>query len=292
MNNLTRNPHLGLGLWPAVFADPRMWQLVILGLFCLVIAVLCVVAILRLHTPLWRQDGRSEEEVNRGAATIEFVMVFPILLFMTLLLAQTAQIMVGNIYVHYAAFAATRSAIVQLPMNDIAEPSSVLWQAQNSAKYAAIRNAAVFALVPVSGTLSDGDVPGGDFREALENLYTDYARTPPNWVSRLAAGRLRYASNNTDIYVTVTWVDEDGNVNFRDLADGETYRYGPKDPITVRIEHRLHLSVPYVKAIFDDGGAEAGDGVTSSTFLRAHYTLTNQGIADQLPVVPELPRFP
>ena len=289
MNSPAHNPSLDPGVWSAVLTDPHTWLLSLVAIFCLVIAVLCTAAIVRLHAPPWR---RAVVPGAGGTATIEFVLVFPILLFMSLLLAQTAQIMAGNIYVHYAAFAATRSAIVQIPFDDVSEPSNVVRQDGVSAKYAAIRNAAFFALVPVSGLFEDGYFAGGDFREGLERMYGDYGRTPPNWVERFASGRLRYASDSTDVYLTVTWIDEAGTVRFRDLADGEAYLYGPKDPITVRIEHHLHLAVPYVNAIFADGGAEAGDGPASSALVRAQYTLTNQGIADHLPGAPELLRLP
>ena len=62
--------------------------------------------------------GRSQRRPSgpsQGTATIEFALVMPIMLFLILLLAQTTFVMAGNLFVHYAAFAATRSAIVYIP---------------------------------------------------------------------------------------------------------------------------------------------------------------------------------
>ena len=51
-----------------------------------------------------------------GTATLEFCMVIPIVLFLILLLVQSTLLMVGNQFVHYAAFAATRSAVRPIVM--------------------------------------------------------------------------------------------------------------------------------------------------------------------------------
>ena len=92
---------------------------------------------------------------NNGTATMEFVLVFPILLFFSLLLAQTTLLAGANAFIHYAAFAATRSAIVQIPTGYAPDESpNVIINADGHTKHDIIRRAAVFALVPVSGRLS------------------------------------------------------------------------------------------------------------------------------------------
>ena len=43
-------------------------------------------------------------------------------------------------------------------------------------------------------------------------------------------------------------------------ADGQAYAYGPKDPVTVRIEHRMNLAIPYVRLIFAEPDGLMGPG--------------------------------
>src|SRR5690606_37869617 len=64
----------------------------------------------------------NPQRFQAGTATMEFALVFPIFLFFILTLVQTSLLMVGNLYVHYAAFASVRSAIVQVPRNPVVDP--------------------------------------------------------------------------------------------------------------------------------------------------------------------------
>ena len=54
---------------------------------------------------------------DRGTVTIELVLVIPVVLFFSLLLVQVMLLMTANHFVHYAAYAAVRSAIVQIPVD-------------------------------------------------------------------------------------------------------------------------------------------------------------------------------
>ena len=277
---------LPANLWQILLASPWAWGYAAIALVCLACSAVAAHAVIRLgRTRRYRLRMLSDVD---GTATVEFVLVTPILLFMVLTLVQTMLVMTGNIYVHYAAFAATRSALVQIPVNDQprdGEQPNFIMASPDSLKYNAIRRAAVFALVPVSGRLDVSGQNDEQFVQGLASYYGAYDRNRPNWIDQLAARRLSYADANTEVTLLDTSLDEDNNVIFSPQQD---LTLGPKDPVTTRVEHRLHLSIPYAKAIF----ANDDNPDLAYTLIGAQYTLTNEGIADHLPDPPLLPRIP
>ncbi len=226
-----------------------------------------------------------------GTATVEFCMVFPIVLFLILILVQATLLMVGNQFVHYAAFAATRSAIVYIPA-DMTDEGGVgrnsLSLTKGSPKYDAIRASAYFAVMPVCGKLDDSNEPlrTDEFVDGLKSHFTSYGQDAPRWVDTLAADRLRYAAENTDIQIMRTVVTNQ-DVEFEEILVGDD-PFGPREAITVWIEHKLNLSVPYVRGIFADD--DHPDGRGKYALVTAHYTLTNEGINPDLPDKPDIDR--
>jgi hypothetical protein len=219
-------------------------------------------------------------------------MVFPIVLFLILILVQATLLMVGNQFVHYAAFAATRSAIVYIP----SDLTGVGGTGRNSIsltngtlKYDAIRASAYFAVMPVCGKLDTSieSLRTDEFISGLRDHFTNYGQDAPRWVDTLAADRLRYAAENTDIQIMRTVVT-DRDVDFEEVEVGDD-PFGPRETITVRIEHKLNLSVPYVRGFFADGEHPGGRG--KYALVAAHYTLTNEGVNPDLPDLPELERI-
>jgi hypothetical protein len=64
------------------------------------------------------QLGRLRQlhrEQTGGVQTLSFVLTLPIFIMVMMLIVQISQLMIGIIVVHYAAFAAARSAIVWIP---------------------------------------------------------------------------------------------------------------------------------------------------------------------------------
>lgn len=229
---------------------------------------------------------------QNGTATIEFALVFPIILFLGLTLAQVTLLMVGNYFVHYAAFAAARSAIVVVPVDyEIGgEPRNVIDSDPRSGKLRVIHEAAALALVPVAGQLDSADIDVSPFVEGLAGHFASYGQSEPNWVDRLAANRLRYAFMNTQVMLNEPLVFGD-EVEFVPLIG--VHEFGPRDPITVHVEHQLHLSVPFARVFFADGPVYVAGGAQSAyALVEARATLTNQGIDSSLPPAPELPREP
>ena len=228
-----------------------------------------------------------------GTATIEFCMVFPIVLFLILILVQATLLMVGNQFVHYAAFAATRSAIVYIPA-DLTDQGGTgrnsISLTEGTPKYDAIRASAYYAVMPVCGKLDTSNEPlnTDEFIAGLRDHFASYGQDAPRWVDTLTAARLRYAAEYTDIQI-MRAVVTDRDVDFEEIFPGDD-PFGPREAITVRIEHRLNLSVPYVRGIFADG--EHPDGRGKYALVTAHYTLTNEGVNPDLPDKPTLKRIP
>ena len=289
-------PAIGHPWWVGVVTSPFGLYCMILASLSAVIGVVCFVTLagLRRRQPALPSD--SFLKCERGTATLEFALVFPILLFVILMLTQTALAMVGNLFVNYAAFCATRSAIVQIPADYTAsggEGPNVVTNSSGYTKYDLVHKAAVFALVPVAGSDTGVGIDTDSFTKGLTSVYASQSKKPPVWIGKLMAGRLAYAYNNTDMSFMVTSGSAAsgnmaGNVfQVTDPGSGAVVTFGPRDPISVQVHHKLFLPIYYVRAAFVPMGHD-----TSYSDVTAMYTLTNEGIVDKLPDPPALPRDP
>jgi len=225
---------------------------------------------------------------SRGTATIEFALVFPILLFLMLLLAQTTMLMAGNLFVHYSAFAATRSAIVQIPRDVPGCPPNCYINSMSNDKHEAIWRAAVYAVAP-AGSRQGGSGSGvnpGAYTEGLSQFFEGFGRETPGWVEGIAGDRLAYAADHTQLTVMHVEVEQDDTVTFHGIESGQSYQFDTHEPVAVRVEHRLALGVPYINRVYSDGHTDAGEYVLVS----ARYMLTNEGMRDELPPKPNIPR--
>jgi hypothetical protein len=274
--------------WWQAFSNERMLSYTALAVLCVALLLFGALCLRRLG----RADRRKPRPGIRsdivGTATIEFALTIPVMLFLILLLAQTTFVMAGNLFVHYAAFTATRSAIVYIPADyGPGEPPNFIEHEPGSPKFDAIRSAAVFALAPIAGSLPGGNAPADAMTDALGQYYGDYARSAPRWIDRLLANRLHYADDRFNTRVTVyhSFVDSGGQVRHVDTVEGGPF-FAPAGAISVRVEHRLNLSVPIVWALFADDRA---DGRYS--LVAYQYTLTNEGVLDVLPPTPRLERL-
>jgi Flp pilus assembly protein TadG len=270
-----------------------------LGLFCIVAMAVSTLLIAVLTSAIYRSRaykiplGKRVVEVftgDSGTATVEFALVCPILMFMSLLLAQTTLLMSGNLFVNYAAYMAARSAIVQLPidMTDRGyESANQFANDPESPKYQSIHRAAALAILPVAGTVASGgssDI-AGKLAPGMNAYHVNYNKTPANWVDRQLEAKAAYAllnANTSDAITTITLVitePQGETVNYKPLpSDG--YIFGPRDPITVKVQHKFSLAFPYVGAAFSDGRLpfNAGGGLFST--ITASCTLTNEGVVD------------
>jgi len=114
---------------------------------------------------------------------------------------------------------------------------------------------------------------------------------PPRWLDTLAGDRLRYAARHTAITVMTPVVDGGAHeMVYEPIEAGERHVFEARDPVTVRVDHRLNLGVPYVNRIFADGSHTGSAGRYIE--MDADYTLPLEGIRDELPPQPTVPRTP
>ena len=59
--------------------------------------------------------GRLHRDQAGGVQSLSFVLTLPVFVIVMLFIVQVSQLMIGTIVVHYAAFAAARSAAVWIP---------------------------------------------------------------------------------------------------------------------------------------------------------------------------------
>lgn len=218
-------------------------------------------------------------KTNAGTTTLEFALTIPFLMFITMLLIETTLFTSTFLMVRYAAFTATRSAIVTIPaffsdeepLNEIYYPNPEDNSNSFYGKYKYIREAAVYAIAPIANL--DTQTAGSG---------TQYPSSSPSWVinSQRLQRKLQYAANNTIVHIYTTTLDY-GNSPPTPL-DTELSGYsivGPKDAVTVKVTHRYKLSMPIVKSLIGD------DDKTID--ISAHFTLNNEGITHLLPPIPK-----
>jgi hypothetical protein len=225
---------------------------------------------------VWRlgRDERSRRTRTgqSGTAAIEFALVFPFALIIALLMIQSVLAVSGNLAVHYAAYAAARSAVVWVPEKLWAEePRNVVADPGASRKLPHIRAAAVFALVPVSaGKTGVGGAGGGNpatITGGMATFFQTRGSSVPNWVRTTLAAKLHYAWDYTEVTL---------------FPPANRVQYGDHEELKVSVRHMLYLSVPYVNRFFGDplpgGGGDYGRPV------EAAYALTNQGVEDDIDI--------
>ncbi len=277
--------------WQAALLSRQGLTLAAIMLASLALLLLLIVAMARLGRR--ERQARPSLPANRdGTAMLEFALVFPIALFVSLLLAQTTLLMGGNLVVHYSAYAATRTAMVQIPADYTAsgEPRNVFQDGQGNGKHDRIHKAAVIALLPVAGRLGGSDPAADAFVQALSSFYASYGQSTPAWVTNgLIADRYRYANANTTIQV-LTAEATNGNANIQTISG--SYEFGPKDALGVRVKHDLNLSIPYVRGLFADKTNQTVDGSGMATTITAQYLLNNEGIDRDMPPPTPIPRVP
>lgn len=197
-------------------------------------------------TLVWAAGGvrparmRKLHADQRGSAqSLSFVLALPLFIMVLMLIVQVSQLMIGTIVVHYAAFAAVRSAVVWIPARWMPERENCIagygldpdapdqqppaldpadldygpsdggmyfLLERGGAKFEQIHRAAVLALLPIAPSRNLGlDMPpwAGRASEALGAATSDVA---PRMHGNSAIGRrlrnkLAYADSHTDVEV-------------------------------------------------------------------------------------------
>jgi len=264
---------------------------------CGLILLACTAMLIVLGRAMARLGRRPRRPIGRdqaGVAVLEFVLLFPIAMAIILVMVQSAMLMAGNLLVHYGAFCAARSAVVWIPadLRGWGEPPNVVESPEASMKLRHIRQAAVLGVLPAGATSPrfGGSADGVMVRRALTGLQDRYGRTPPGWLDGPLGAKYGYVSNADHTWVELSAPTYRVNDSRDDALDGRVDQqyydgtgirpYGPGEPITVTLHHRLHLPVPYANRLF----GEPLDGCPGhyATEIVVNYTLMNQGGYDDV----------
>ncbi len=207
----------------------------------LVVLFFCGYLLVRLSGSRFR-PGRLRQlhrDQRGGAQSLSFVLTLPLFVMIMLLIVQVSQLMIATVVVHYAAYAAARSAIVWIPAivdggewrNCISEvevdpdaPDNVppldpfdensgpsdggvtYLIKPGSQKYEKIHSAAVLACMPISPSRDLGIEPRGSGPLTAEILQGAYGSMVPDSAAnpRIPArlrNKLAYAQDHTEIEI-------------------------------------------------------------------------------------------
>ncbi len=246
-------------------------------------------ALLAVCWALWQAGaaGRQRRDGQSGAAVLEFAMALPIALVLVLIMTQSSLLMGGNLCVHYAAYCAARSAIVQIPRDlSPSEPPNVVTEG-GSSKRLKIKLAAVWAVMPVSSSSKQLPTGSGSIADDLKSFFDDYDVDPPGWLRSDKLGRMmNYAEEHTQIEL-MQRVDmgQDEPPEYHTLS--YPYIYGEHEEVRVVVRHKFYLAVPYADWLFHQmgkaNGVDLGDGYFG-LMIDAATSLTNEGTQDYIEI--------
>ena len=256
-----------------------------LFLSCAAMLSLCAAMFAALAMMLWQagRPYRGQPRAQQGVAIIEFALALPFMLLLSLLMAQTSLVMVGNVCVHYSAFCAARSAAVTVPKDyGENEPRNHLKDNTDaSGKIHRLKMAAAWAVMPVSCGSKDVPAAGDSLSNGLARFFSVQGRETPAWVDEGLARRLGYAIEHTEVSVQPPEVDEDDDDEF----------YDEHEDIHVTVRHALYLAIPTAAKLFSmfPGGVELNFGEGEyGTMITASCSLPNEGVQDYV----DIERFP
>ncbi len=205
-------------------------------------AVLLLIPICRASqaAPDFRKLSRLHADQGGAVQSLSFVLTLPFFVLVILFIVQVSQIMIGTVIVHYAAYAAARSAIVWIPARvDSLEPENRISSyyldpyAEDQAapildpgdpnygpssggltflvlpggpKYTKIASAAALALMPICPSRDLGLSLPPNAGPPAAILQTIYRQNVPDFdrnprIARRLVNKLAYALNFTDIEV-------------------------------------------------------------------------------------------
>lgn len=282
----------GAGFWQSAVTDEQtLWFAGLTALFAVMLGILALTA-WRLGRMQRRPNGAVEAGVD-ATATIEFALLFPVALGIILMLAQTTLLVNANVFVNYAAFAACRSAIVQIPTDYFDNPPNEITFAAGYEKYDTIHRTAAMALMPIAGRSgaasgSTGAAPTTGVTGGLDAHYSGYGQQAPPWIDQLIAQRLQYTLAHTQVLLFEVQMLTPNEFEFVEVPLGTTHTFAPRDPVTIRVLHQFRLTIPYANRLFATGENDGGQ----YREIAAQTTLPNEGVIDTLPPEPTVPRFP
>ncbi len=187
-----------------------------------------------------RLIGKKLEKVNwgptSGAAMTEFILIFPVVMLLVMGIIQFSLAYTGKLLLEYAAFCATRAAIVIIPDEDQEkypdeEANRVLVQGEDSAKMERIKKAAVMAMIPPSPRI---DTYLEFLKDNLADFIPKLLQIPSDYeeITRIL---LRVGDNNMVI----------GDGGSRGLSVAKAVDYAPESSLASYKVFKTGLKLPY-----------------------------------------------
>ena len=252
-----------------------------LFLFCAALLVVCGSIFAALSAILWQagRPHRARRRSQEGEAIIEFALALPFMLLLSLVMAQTSLVMVGNVCVHYSAFCAARAAAVTIPRDyGVNEPRNYLKDDTDaSGKLHRMKMAAAWAVMPVSCGSKDVPPAGDSLPNGVSRFFSVQGLEPPAWADERLARKLGYAIDHTEVSILPPEVDEDD--------DDELY--DEHEDLRVTVRHTLYLAIPTAAKLFAmfPGGVELDFGEGEyGTVITASCSLPNEGVQDYVDI--------
>ena len=280
----------------------------------LVAAIGCLWAVVLLGRG--RLDLRRLRLLHRDQVgslqSLSFVMTLPMFIILMMFIVQVSQIMIGTVVVQYAAFAATRSAVVwlpvaiaqsgaidqdqeenEIPISDYGSRDGFLIRRIDSGsrpfKFKQVQYAAALACMPIAPSRDYGGGAGSDLADSVTRVYQ--AVSPQSTNERIPvrlANKLAYSLKNTLIRIEVAtpreeWeLDEDTGVPLIFLNN----QIGWRDQVSVTVTHHYALLPGPGRMLARSSRTGGSDSVSSRisqqgpvyTYpLTATATLPNEG---------------
>jgi hypothetical protein len=202
---------------------------------------------------------------ERGASTMEFLLVFPFLLMLLLLILQVALLVQAKLVVKHAATVAARSAATTIAAR--VSYSGKQFEDRNyinlgdpySPKTTIIRRATAFACLSISPVLNaevlkaTGTTPDPNLIVPMQQVAMLFpASINGENISQQLISRAHYAYDRKNIQVEIFGENGERKETFRD-----------HEKITVRVTYRYYLAVPFANRLF--GRSYDGAGLLSSS---------------------------
>ncbi len=215
--------------------------------------------------------GRRPNLGESGQAMTEVAVSFPVLLITTLILMQLALLYQAKNVVTYAAFAATRAAIVWIPVEAGGEAKHSI-NVDGGDKYDKIHQAAAMACVPISPRASVvldslpfvGDIIGAAF-DVFEDIFASLGLAGEMVDNALQ----RYAFSSFATNLTFYQGDENG---LEELTGEVSFAYPDGPDVGVKVMHRYYLPIPLANRIIGNDWSIIDLGPIFSLSLPGQYT--------------------
>ncbi len=270
-------------------------------LLLLAACVLLLRFLISLSGARWQPTALKRLHQDEGGAvqSLSFVVTLPVFMMLMMLIVQVSQLMIATVVVHYAAFAATRAAVVWIPADvgtvdeghnristyapdataTIPGPGTTYTIAPGGPKYDRIRMAAVMACLAVSPSRGTGHAVPNSLQNELTAMQSAYQALAPQSAANPKIGerlhnKLAYSVANTRVDVTFLHKEREPPLAQWDIPyDRGEFRYnelGWQDPIQVTVTHDLCL-LPGPGRLLATPVKRGPDSVADSIDQRSSY---------------------